>query len=69
MSADDDKSCRWCGAEHGPLCPWVKAFELDPQTGAIVRVEFLTPKDYAVENEPETASEGDYPKLKPMMGA
>lgn len=37
--------CRWCGATHGKICPYVKAFEFGA-TGEITRVEFLTPADY-----------------------
>lgn len=53
--------CQWCGGQHGPHCPIVKAFELDPTTGAVTRVEFLTPIDFprsAPMPEPET----DYPR-------
>lgn len=68
MSADEPTSCRWCGAEHGPLCPWVRAYDLD-SSGNIIRVEFLTPKDCVTVKEPETEVENeDYPKLRPMKG-
>lgn len=59
--------CRWCGEDHGPRCPWVKALQFSDMNGLITRVEFLTPADCGA---PRTAEEvaGDYPKLKPMGG-
>lgn len=70
MSADKIEPCRWCGADHGPLCPWVRAYELDA-SGNIIRVEFLTPKDCVTVKESDAEAEdgaGDYPKLRPMKG-
>jgi hypothetical protein len=32
--------CRWCGAWHGPRCPWVRAIEYSGD-GTITRVEFF----------------------------
>ena len=54
--------CRWCGADHGPLCPHVKALEFDPETGNVVRVEFLTPIDYYPQ-KPAAPAQDSYPKL------
>lgn len=58
----DVEPCRWCGDEHGKLCPYVKALNFDPTTRVITRVEFLTPADYGkavAELPPET----EYPRL------
>lgn len=37
--------CRYCGKEHGPRCPEVRAIEYHPD-GTVKRVEFLTPADH-----------------------
>ena len=34
--------CRFCGAYHGPLCPAVKAYDID-KDGHVVRIEFHPP--------------------------
>lgn len=34
-------TCRYCGADHGALCPMVKAYEYHV-TGELKRVEFWT---------------------------
>ena len=31
--------CKWCGREHGPLCPFVKAISFDDHQ-TVTRVEF-----------------------------
>ncbi len=53
---------------HGPLCPYVKALEFDG-TGAIVRVEFLTPADFGTrtieDGDGTKVSQPDYPRLQP----
>lgn len=67
--------CPRCGAEHSIVaCPFVKAVEFEQgiapdyvATGAIVRIEFLTPADYgpraAAPAEPEPQEE--YPRMGP----
>lgn len=38
-------ACRWCGTNHGPRCPHVKAMEyeqLDRQMSVVRRVEFFS---------------------------
>jgi hypothetical protein len=53
--------CRWCGTSHaGEHCPLVKAFEFDPASGIIIRVEFTTAADWSAD-----AQQPDYPRLKP----
>ncbi|HEV2303150.1 MAG TPA: hypothetical protein VGR91_16405 [Stellaceae bacterium] len=37
--------CQWCEAEHGPVCPLVKAIEYHVD-GTVKRVEFKTAVDY-----------------------
>jgi len=54
--------CRWCGAVHGPLCPYVKALEFDRVTGLVVRVEFITPRDCVSAPSRSTDEEPDYPR-------
>lgn len=59
-------ACRWCGEDHGPLCPSVKAFEFqyaEDGSQQLVRVEFFSPIDYHPQ-KPDLAAGDDYPKLK-----
>ena len=61
--AIDDDGCDWCGEQHGKLCPFVKAFNLDP-AGNITRVEFVTMADMAVRPRADDSEpEAEYPKL------
>jgi len=34
--------CFYCGNEHEYKCPMVSAYELEPDTGKIKRIEFVT---------------------------
>lgn len=62
--ADATEPCRWCGETHGKLCPWVKAMEFNGIGDTITRVEFLTPKDYAVQPHGRPPDEEpDYERL------
>jgi hypothetical protein len=63
-----EQPCRWCGAPHGPLCPWVKALEFAVDMDGnerVTRVEFLTPRDYAPERKEADDPAAAYPKLGP----
>lgn len=53
-SALSDK-CRWCGCLHGTLCPIVKEIEYF-ECGAVKRVVFKVPADYAIPLYPFTPS-------------
>lgn len=58
--------CRWCGANHGKLCPWVKAIEYGhpdyPQR--TTRVEFFTPVELGVvRHRGEEAETAPYARL------
>jgi hypothetical protein len=66
---EETKACRWCGDDHGPRCPWVKALQFSPAYASVVtRVEFFSPRDLLA-NEEGSADDGeDYPRLKPMKG-
>jgi hypothetical protein len=39
-----DLTCRWCGAQHGPMCPAIKAIEYDSDGLTVRRVEFWPPQ-------------------------
>ena len=62
-------TCRWCGGKHdGPMCPFVKAIEFDPE-GNVSRVEFIVPADMGapVKEAPKAEEpEPDYPRKRPM---
>lgn len=68
MSADapaPPEPCRWCGDQHGKICPWVKALEFDDPSGLVVRrVEFFSPVEMFGKPEPVAPPEGDYPKAR-----
>lgn len=58
----EEGPCRWCGEDHGAICPWVKALEFDP-AGNVTRVEFLTSADFPKDKKlDEDAPAGDYPR-------
>lgn len=62
IAVDEAGPCRWCAEIHqGEHCPLVKAIGLDV-AGNIIRIEFLTPKDYA--GDPASEPEPDYPRKK-----
>ncbi len=64
--ADAGTKCRWCDGSHEWLkCDRVKAFGFDAH-GAITRVEFLTPADYAPPSKPDPV-EPDYPRKGPRV--
>lgn len=44
MNITTSSACRWCGKEHGPRCPEIKAIEFHPD-GAVKRVEYVTGAD------------------------
>lgn len=57
--------CRWCGEEHGTLCPWVKAFNLR-RDGSVSRVEYVTATDFPGSKTDEKAEgSDDYPRIGP----
>ena len=60
---DDREVCWRCGSGHNVMsCPQVKAVNLDPETGAVTRVEFMTPADAAAV-PPKVAEPNDnYPR-------
>lgn len=67
----DGEKCRLCGERHGPQCPIVKAMEFDPESGAVVRIEYVTAADFPHMMRPapaagaETPAGGEYPRKKP----
>lgn len=45
MTLDNLVACKFCGHNHGDLCPHVKAYSYD-EHGNIIRVEFFAPIDH-----------------------
>ena len=70
MTDEPGQACRWCGALHGVLCPYVKAMEFSEANGIIVtRVEFVTMADFpAQRSEPEADAPDGYDRIKPGWG-
>jgi hypothetical protein len=62
MADGAPQPCRWCGAEHGPLCPHVRAYQFDSDMN-VVGVEFWPPRPGET-SEPDV----DYPKLPTKPG-
>jgi hypothetical protein len=46
MTLIHENPCKYCGHTHGDLCPKVKAYRFDKETGALIGVEFFAPNDY-----------------------
>lgn len=46
MAIDPYNACEWCGHYHDKLCPNVKRYEFDTESGARTAVEFFAPIDH-----------------------
>jgi hypothetical protein len=71
VTPPNPQPCRWCGAEHGPLCPFVKALDFHADGVTIRRVEFVMPADVGAPEKAAPAPEPEepqpeYPRKKPV---